>query len=47
MIVPCGITDKGVTSLSRLVGRDLDLREVAGVATRHFSEVFDRDINQS
>ena len=44
MIVPCGITDKGVTSLSRLVGRDLDLREVAGVATRHFSEVFDRDI---
>jgi len=47
MIVPCGITDKGVTSLSRLVGRELDLREVAGVATRHFSEVFDRDINQS
>ncbi|HKQ04667.1 MAG TPA: lipoyl(octanoyl) transferase LipB [Blastocatellia bacterium] len=44
MIVPCGITDKGVTSLSRLVGRELDLREVAGVATRHFSEVFDRDI---
>jgi lipoyl(octanoyl) transferase len=47
MIVPCGITDKGVTSLSRLVGRELDLREVAGVVTRQFSEVFDRDINQS
>ncbi|MFL6276381.1 MAG: lipoyl(octanoyl) transferase LipB [Blastocatellia bacterium] len=44
MIVPCGITDKGVTSLSRIVGRDLDQREVAGVVTRHFSEVFDRDI---
>src|SRR5712691_11340379 len=32
MIVPCGITDKGVTSLSRLIGRQVELREVAEVA---------------
>jgi lipoate-protein ligase B len=44
MIVPCGITDKGVTSISRLVGRDVDLREVAATAAGHFGEVFDRQI---
>src|SRR5438067_1288999 len=44
MIVPCGITDKGVTSLARLTGRALDLREVATVVTHHFAEVFDREV---
>jgi lipoyl(octanoyl) transferase len=44
MIVPCGISDKGVTSLARLTGRALDLREVAAVVTRHFGEVFGRDM---
>jgi len=44
MIVPCGITDKGVTSISRLLGHDVDLSEVAVIAARHFGEVFDREI---
>ena len=44
MIVPCGITDKGVTSLARLVGRALAVREVAAAVTRHFGEVFDREV---
>jgi lipoyl(octanoyl) transferase len=44
MIVPCGIIDKGVTSLARLTGRALDLREVAGRVTHHFADVFDRDM---
>jgi len=44
MIVPCGISDKGVTSMARLAGRDFDLSEVARVAAHHFSEVFDRDL---
>ncbi len=44
MIVPCGIRDKGVTSLARLTGRALDLREVAEAVTHHFAEVFDRDV---
>jgi lipoyl(octanoyl) transferase len=44
MIVPCGISDKGVTSLARLTGRALDLREVAEVVTHHFAEVFDREV---
>jgi len=44
MIVPCGITDKGVTSLSRLLGRQVDMREVAGLVARYFKEVFQRDV---
>ena len=44
MIVPCGITDKGVTSMSRLLGRRLDMKEVARIVARCFAEVFDRDI---
>ena len=42
MIVPCGITGKGVTSLSRLLGRDVDIEEVGRVAARHFGDVFER-----
>jgi lipoyl(octanoyl) transferase len=44
MIVPCGITDKGVTSLSRLLGRSVDVTEVARVVASHFSNVFDREM---
>jgi len=44
MIVPCGITDKGVTSISRLLGYDVDLREVAATAAANFGEVFNREI---
>ncbi len=44
MIIPCGITDKGVTSLSKLLGQSLDMREVANVVTTHFTDVFDREI---
>lgn len=42
MIVPCGITDKGVTSLSRILGRQVEMQEVARAATHHFGEVFER-----
>src|ERR1700730_15776688 len=44
MIVPCGITDKGVTSLSRLLGRQVDMEQVASVVARHFGEVYERDV---
>ncbi len=44
MIVPCGITDKGVTSLSRLLGRQVEMQKVAGVVAWHFGDVFERDV---
>lgn len=45
MIVPCGISDKGVTSLSKLVGRSIDIQNVAQSAGSHFGEVFGREMS--
>jgi lipoyl(octanoyl) transferase len=42
LIVPCGITDRGVTSLEALLGRRLDLPEVEVRLVTHFAAVFDR-----
>jgi lipoyl(octanoyl) transferase len=44
MIVPCGISDKGVTSLSRLVGRSIETRDVAHSAAVNFGKVFGREV---
>jgi lipoyl(octanoyl) transferase len=42
LIVPCGITDRGVTSLQRLLGRPVDVAEVESRIVTHFANVFDR-----
>ena len=42
MIVPCGIRDKGVTSLQRLLGHDVPMAEVIPRVAHHFGVVFDR-----
>jgi len=39
-IVPCGITDKGVTSLEKLLGRPVGVDEVADICVREFRSVF-------
>jgi lipoyl(octanoyl) transferase len=44
MIVPCGIVDKGVTSMQKILGRTLDLHDVAQRAAQHFAEIFARDL---
>lgn len=44
LIIPCGIQDHGVTSLERLLGKKLELKDVADCAVRHFGEVFDRQM---
>lgn len=36
LINPCGFTDKGVTSISREIGHDVDFRKVTDVFTGHF-----------
>ncbi len=45
-IVPCGIEDKGVTSLSVELGRPIDLEEVKIGLIHHFSHVFDLEISE-
>ncbi len=47
LIVPCGIADKGVTSLARVTGRSLDMDEVADSTARAFAAVFDRSVRTS
>jgi lipoyl(octanoyl) transferase len=39
-IVPCGIRNRGVTSLARLTGREIPLEEVAARAASEFCDVF-------
>jgi lipoyl(octanoyl) transferase len=41
-IVPCGIRDRGVTSLGRLLGREVSIRQVEDAVLTAFSRVFDR-----
>ena len=41
LIVPCGIADRGVTSLQKLLGRALPISEVEDRFVARFAEVFD------
>ncbi len=43
-IVPCGIADSGVTSMAKLIGEVPPLRDVAERLSRHFGEVFGREL---
>lgn len=42
LIIPCGISDRGVTSLAAKLGRAPTMAEVEGRVVEHFSTVFDR-----
>ena len=42
LIVPCGIADRSVTSLARLLGRPVDRLEVEDRIVAHFGDVFAR-----
>jgi lipoyl(octanoyl) transferase len=42
LIVPCGISDRGVTSLEKVTGRSQQMREVEDAIVRRFAEVFER-----
>lgn len=40
-IVPCGIPDRGVTSLQKLLGRSISFQDVIAPVVRSFGKVFD------
>ena len=42
LIVPCGITDRGVTSIEALLGRSVPVRDVEDAVVRGFDAVFGR-----
>lgn len=44
LIVPCGIGDRGVTSLAQLLGRAVDRSEVEDRIAAHFCEVFECEL---
>ena len=44
LIVPCGIPDRGVTTLERLLGRPVAVAEAEDALARHFAEVFQREL---
>ncbi len=43
-IVPCGIRQHGVTSMKKLLGREIPLPEVHAVLVRHFESIFQRKV---
>ncbi len=43
-IVPCGLRDKGVTSLQKLLGRRVEMDGIAEKVARHFGEVFELEM---
>ena len=45
LIVPCGITDRGVTSLEKVTGRSIAMREVEDEIVRSFTAVFERALS--
>ncbi len=40
-IVACGLPDNGVTSLTRLAGRDVSVAEMRPIVARRLAEVFE------
>ena len=44
LIVPCGITDKGVTSMVELAGRAIPMSDVEDAVAEAFCRVFDRKL---
>ena len=44
LITPCGLHGTGVTSIEKLTGRRVALDEVRELVTKHFAEIFQREL---
>jgi len=47
LIVPCGIAGRRATSLEKLLGRDMEQKEVALRIAKHLGELLGRDIKET
>lgn len=45
LIVPCGISNKGVTSIEHITGHPAELAQVNKLIIKHFNKVFDYNVN--
>ncbi len=45
-IIPCGITDKGITSCKKILGQEISLTEVENSIIKHFGDVFQVQIKE-
>jgi lipoyl(octanoyl) transferase len=45
-IIPCGIFEKGVTSLKQVLGYDIELHGIADTVAREFGGVFGSDLQE-
>lgn len=45
-IIPCGIEDKAVTSLQKLLGHEVDIKEVKERIVTHFEDVFEVSVTE-
>lgn len=46
-IIPCGISDKGVTSMSKELNRKIEINEVVPVLLNNMQRVFDVDMEMA
>jgi len=46
MIIACGIRDRGVTSLQKLAGRDIDIGGVKERLSVHYGKIFNREMRR-
>jgi lipoyl(octanoyl) transferase len=44
LIVPCGIADRGVTSIARLLGRDVPMRDVEDSVEKSWGRAFHQQV---
>jgi lipoyl(octanoyl) transferase len=47
LIVPCGIADKRATSLDKLLGRGVEIKEVSSKIAAHLGELFGLDLRET
>lgn len=46
LIIPCGIQGKGVTSMEKILGREMDINEIKKALAESFAEVFGLDMEE-